>query len=69
VYNGVLLKSVTQHTEALLAAAGPPLRLFYRPAVFFRHFRFTAPSFPRGNLGEHVKNVTVPIFFYFFKIP
>ena len=52
VYNEVLLKSVTQHTEALLAAAGQGLRLFYRPAVFFRHFRFTALSFARGKTGR-----------------
>jgi hypothetical protein len=39
IYKAAHLKSKLHNTETLLAAAGPPCRLCYRPAVFFRQLR------------------------------
>jgi len=44
-YKWVQLKSKLQHTGTWPSAARPPLRLCYRPAVFFRHLRLILLSF------------------------
>jgi hypothetical protein len=36
--------------ETWSAAASPPRRLCYRPAVFFRQLRLTALSFPQEKI-------------------
>jgi hypothetical protein len=39
-----------QHTGPWPTAAWKPRRLCYRPAVFLRHLRITAPSFSHGKI-------------------
>jgi hypothetical protein len=44
-----------------------PQSLGYRPAVFFRHLRSTALSFPQEKFGAHFKNL-ISISYLFQKL-
>jgi hypothetical protein len=47
-----------------LAAARPHRRVCYCPAIFFRHIRAFAFSFPKETFGALLKKV-IPIFLLF----
>jgi len=56
-YNTVQLKPKLQNMEPDRPQPDCPRRLCYRPAVFFRHLRLTALSFPQGNILPRVSNL------------
>ena len=67
MWKRVQLKSTLQHTGTWLAAAWQTRRLYYRPAVFFPHFRLFPFSFPPQKNSAHVSKLLLYNFFYFFK--
>jgi hypothetical protein len=50
-----------------LAAARPHRRVCYRPAIFFRHIRAFAFSFPKEKFGSLLKK-SYTDFFTFWKL-
>jgi hypothetical protein len=50
INKGDRLKSKFKHTATCSPAAWQPRHLCYRPAVFFRHLRLIALSFPQGKI-------------------
>jgi hypothetical protein len=59
----------SQHTWTPSVAAWPPRRLCYHPAVFFRHLRLTALSFPHEKIRRAFQTRYFScLFFNFFLI-
>jgi hypothetical protein len=63
VYKRVRLKCELQHIETWRIAVRPPRRVYHRPAIFFRHIRIIALSFPQGKFRRTLKKFYVFLFF------
>jgi hypothetical protein len=55
VYKDVQLKTKLQHIGTWTAAALPPRRLCYRPAIFFLHLCLIALWFPQVEIRRFSK--------------
>ena len=64
-YIRVQLKFKLKNTVTCSAAARPPCRLCYRPAVFSHQLRLAALLFPQGKIRLSFKNVIISVFLLF----
>ena len=63
---GFQLKTPNSSTMETPAAAWPPRRLCYRPAVFVCYLSPIALSFSQGKIRRAFKNVTMLFYFIYF---